>query len=176
MAYNSTVGNVVQTVTNTYQSFVAYTNLSTNADTTITQLTTSITPKFSNSKVLILASITYDWNRDNSGCGFIVYRDNQGGTDAELAKGNALSNNYRVYTDLGANANADQSCMQRSINLVDSPASTNQIQYQIRLQNSSNGGGRNFILNASQHANGNDGNQGDDPKCVSVVTLMELAQ
>ena len=66
MAYNSTVGNVVQTVTNTYQSFVAYTNLSTNADTTITQLTTSITPKFSNSKVLILASITYDWSRNNS--------------------------------------------------------------------------------------------------------------
>ena len=176
MAYNSKVGNVVQTVTNTYQSFAAYTNVSTSSQTTLTQLTTSITPKFSNSKVLILASITYDWNRDNSGCGFIVYRDNQGGTDAELAKGNALSNNYRVYTDLGANANADQSCMQRTINLVDSPASTNQIQYQIRLQNSSNGGGRNFILNASQHANGNDGNQGDDPKCVSVVTLMELAQ
>ena len=176
MAYNSTVGNVVQTVTNTYQSFVAYTNVSTSSQTTLTQLTTSITPKFGNSKILILASITYDWNRDNSGCGFIVYRDNQGGTDAELAKGNALSNNYRVYTDLGANANADQSCMQRTINLVDSPSTNNNIQYQIRLQNSSNGGGRNFILNASQHANGNDGNQSDDPKCVSVVTLMELAQ
>ena len=52
----------------------------------------------------------------------------------------------------------------------------NNIQYQIRLQNSSNGSGQNFILNASMHANGNDGNQGDDPKCVSVVTLMELAQ
>ena len=176
MAYNSTVGNVVQTVTNTYQSYVAYTNLSQNTDYTITQLTTSITPKFSNSKVLILASITYDWNRNNSGCGFVVFRDNNGGTDAALAVGNALSQNYRVYTDLGANSNYDQSCMQRTINLVDSPASTNSIQYQIRLQNSSNGGGRNFILNASQHANGNDGNQADDPKCVSVVTLMELAQ
>ena len=66
--------------------------------------------------------------------------------------------------------------MQRSINLVDSPSTNNNIQYQIRLQNSSNGSGQNFILNASMHANGNDGNQGDDPKCVSVVTLMELAQ
>ena len=55
MAYNSTVGNVVQTVTNTYQSFVAYTNVSTSSQTTLTQLSTSITPKFSNSKVLILA-------------------------------------------------------------------------------------------------------------------------
>lgn len=176
MAYNSTVGNVVQTVTNTYQSFVAYTNVSTSSQTTITQLTTSITPKFNNSKILILASITYDWNRDNSGCGFVVYRDNQGGTDAALTVGNAYSNNYRVYTDLGANANADQSCMQRTINLVDSPSTNNNIQYQIRLQNSSNGGGRNFILNASQHANGSATNQNDDPKCVSVVTLMELAQ
>jgi len=176
MAYNSTVGNVVQTVTNTYQSFVAYTNVSTSSQTTITQLTTSITPKFSNSKILILASITYDWTRDNSGCGFVIYRDNQGGTDATLTVGNALGNNYRVYTDLGSNNNRDQSCMQRSINLVDSPSTLNQIQYQIRLQNASNGGGQNFILNASMHANGNDGNQGDDPKCVSVVTLMELAQ
>ena len=176
MAYNSTVGNVVQTVTNTYQSFAAYTNVSTSSQTTLTQLTTSITPKFSNSKILILASITYDWNRDNSGCGFVVYRDNQGGTDAALTVGNANGQNYRVYTDLGANANADQSCMQRTINLVDSPSTNNNIQYQIRLQNSSNGGGRNFILNASQHANGNDSNQSDDPKCVSVVTLMELAQ
>ena len=176
MAYNSTVGNVVQTVTNTYQSFVAYTNVSTSSQTTITQLTTSITPKFNTSKILILASITYDWNRDNSGCGFVVYRDNQGGTDAELAKGNAYSNNFRVYTDLGANANADQSCMQRTINLVDSPSTNNNIQYQIRLQNSSNGGGRDFILNASQYANGAANNQSDDPKCVSVVTLMELAQ
>ena len=176
MAYNSTVGNVVQTVTNTYQGFVAYTNVSTSSQTTITQLTTSITPKFNNSKILILASITFDWTRDNSGCGFIIYRDNQGGTDAELAKGNALGSNYRCYTDLGSNNNRDQSCMQRSINLVDSPSTNNNIQYQIRLQNSSNGSGQNFILNASMHANGNDGNQGDDPKCVSVVTLMELAQ
>ena len=177
MAYNSTVGNVVQTVTNTYQGFVAYTNVSTSSQTTITQLSTSITPKFSNSKVLVLASITFDWTRDNSGCGFVVYRENTGSSsDAELAKGNALGSNYRVYTDLGSNNNRDQSCMQRSINLVDSPASTNSIQYQIRLQNSSNGSGQNFILNASMHANGNDGNQGDDPKCVSVVTLMELAQ
>ena len=131
MAYNSTVGNVVQTVTNTYQSYVAYTNLSQNTDYTITQLTTSITPKFSNSKVLILASITYDWSRNNSGCGFFIYRDNQGGTDATLAVGNAYSNNFRCFTDLGANSNYDQSCMQRTINLVDSPASTNQIQYQV---------------------------------------------
>ena len=177
MAYNSTVGNVVQTVTNTYQGFAAYTNVSTSSQTPLTQLSTSITPKFSNSKVLILASITYDWNRDNSGCGFVVYRENTGSSaDAELAKGNALGSNYRVFRDLGANSNYDQSCMQRTINLVDSPASTNSIQYQIRLQNSSNGGGRNFVLNASQHANGNDSNQSDDPKCVSVVTLMELAQ
>lgn len=176
MAYNSTVGNVVQTVTNTYQGFVAYTNISTSNQTTITQLTTSITPKFNNSKILILASITFDWTRDNSGCGFIVYRDNQGGTDAELAKGNALGSNYRVYTDLGSNNNQDQTCMQRTINLVDSPSTNNNIQYQIRLQNSNNGSGFNFILNAARHANGNDGNQGDDPKCVSVVTLMELAQ
>ena len=175
MAYNSTVGNVVQTVTNTYQSFVAYTNLSTNADTTITQLTTSITPKFSNSKVLILASITYDWSRNNSGCGFYIYRDNQGGTDATLTVGNAYSNNFRCYTDLGANSNFDQSCMQRTINLVDSPSTNNNIQYQIRLRNS-NSGGQRFILNASQYADGAANNQSDDPKCVSVVTLMELAQ
>ena len=176
MAYNSTVGNVVQTVTNTYQSFAAYTNVSTSSQTTITQLTTSITPKFNSSKILILASITYDWTRDNSGCGFVLFRDNQGGTDADLAKGNAHGSNYRVYTDLGSNNNRDQSCMQRTINLIDSPGTSNQIQYQIRLQNASNGGGQNFILNASMHANGNDTNQGDDPKCVSVVTLMELAQ
>ena len=176
MAYNSTVGNVVQTVTNTYQSYAAYMNVSTSSQTTITQLSTSITPKFSNSKVLILASITYDWSRNNSGCGLIIYRDNNGGTDATLTVGNANGNNYRVYTDLGANSNYDQSCMQRSINLVDSPASTNSIQYQIRLQNSSNGSGQRFILNAAQYDNGNASAQHDDPKCVSVVTLMELAQ
>ena len=175
MAYNSTVGNIVQTVTNTYQSYVAYTNLSANSDTTVTQLSTSITPKFSNSKVLILASITYDWSRNNSGCGFFIYRDNNGGTDATLSVGNANGNNFRCFTDLGANSNFDQSCMQRTINLVDSPSSTNSIQYQIRLRNSNSSTHR-FILNAAQYDNGNASSQHDDPKCVSVITLMELAQ
>ena len=57
----------------------------------------------------------------------------------------------------------------------DSPSTNNNIQYQIRLRNS-NSGGQRFILNASQYADGAANNQSDDPKCVSVVTLMELAQ
>ena len=59
---------------------------------------------------------------------------------------------------------------------MDSPGTSNQIQYQIRLQNAPNSSGQNFILNASMHANGSATNQSDDPKCVSVVTLMEIAQ
>tara|TARA_A100000172_G_scaffold73791_1_gene55540 strand:- start:240 stop:767 length:528 start_codon:yes stop_codon:yes gene_type:complete len=175
MAFHSESRNIVQVQTTTYTGFAAY-SMSGNSEAHISNLNTEITPKFSDSKVLILATITYDWTRNNSGGGFRIFRNDlsNNSNDETIGLGDSFSNNYRVYTDFGANSNFDQSCMQRTLNLLDAPATTNTLRYQFYGYNVSST--RKLVINAAQYNDGSASGQDDDPKCVSQVVLMEVAQ
>ena len=175
MAIHSESRNIIQVQTTTYTGFAAF-SMGSGAEAHISSLNTEITPKFSDSKVLILATITYDWNRSNSGGGFRMFRNDlsNNSNDATIGLGNYYSNNYRVFTDFGANANSDQSCMQRTLNFLDAPATTNTLRYQFYGFNVT--GNRKMVINAAQYADGAASGQSDDPKCASQVVLMEVAQ
>jgi len=132
----------------------------------ITGLSATITPSSTSNKILIMVSVNYDYNRTNSGGGFRIYR---GATSLTAATGDAAGSRYRVISDFGANANADQSGMHRSFSYLDSPSSTSSLTYQVYQYQA--GGGQTFYLNRSQ----NDADQGDDPRMSSTITLMEIS-
>ena len=164
--------NVVQ-ITNTIKNNYSYYSISQNAETgNLAGLSASITPKTTSSQVLVMYSINYDWSRGNSGGFFKLYR---GSTLLTGALGNANGNNYRCVTDLGANADRDQSFMQRHIIYLDSPSTTSSVTYNLRARNCNNDGTQRLTLGATQGGNGNNSGQIDDGKAICTVTLWEIA-
>ena len=164
--------NVVQ-ITNTIKNNYSYYSISQNAETgNLAGLSASITPKTTSSQVLVMYSINYDWSRDKSGGFYKLYR---GSTLLTGALGNANGNNYRCVTDLGANADRDQSFMQRHIIYLDSPSTTSSVTYNLRARNCNNDGTQRLTLGATQGGNGNNSGQIDDGKAICTVTLWEIA-
>ena len=135
--------NVVQ-ITNTIKNNYSYYSISQNAETgNLAGLSASITPKTTSSQVLVMYSINYDWSRGNSGGFFKLYR---GSTLLTGALGNANGSNYRCVTDLGANADRDQSFMQRHIIYLDSPSTTSSVTYNLRAKNCNKEGSQSIII------------------------------
>jgi hypothetical protein len=135
-------------------------------DTAITGLSASITPSSTSSKILVMYSINYDSTRGNSGGGFRIYRN---GSHLSSASGNAAGGRYTVTGDFGANANADQSGMHRSFTYLDSPSSTSALTYQIYVNQ--DGSSWTTHINRARA----DGDQADDGRFSSTITLMEVA-
>ena len=140
---------------------------STNAsgNTAITGLSVSITPSATSSKILVMYSVNYDSNRSNSGGGFRIYRN----ASTLLANAAAAGNRYLVNADFGANANQDQSGMHRSFTYLDSPSSTSSLTYQLYIHKFDTS--YYAYINRSQ----TDANEGDDPRMVSSITVMEVS-
>lgn len=134
--------------------------------TAITGLSASITPKSTSSRILIMTTINYDNNRGNSGGGFVIFRN---GSLLSGAVGQAQSSQYAVFGDFGANANADQSGMSRSFQVIDSPSTTSTLTYDIRITQDSTS--YTTYVNRARA----DVNQNDDGRFASSIILLEIA-
>ena len=156
----SKIIQVVQTV-----KTGTYTAANSSGTFEVTGMNASITPKATSSKVLIIFSLNCDNQKDNSGGGFRIYRNgsNIGGATAPSA-----GNRYTVNTDFGANANRDQSGMNKNFFYLDSPNTTGSTTYKLYIYKQSSD---RWYLNRSQQ----DANQNDDPRMISTVTLLEVA-
>jgi hypothetical protein len=131
----------------------------------ITGLSVSITPSATSSKILVMYSVNYDNNRSNSGGGFRIYRN----ASTLLANADSAGNRYLVNADFGANANQDQAGMHRSFTYLDSPSATSSLTYQLYIHKFDSS--YTAYINRSQ----TDANEGDDPRMVSSITVMEVS-
>tara|TARA_B100001778_G_scaffold253879_1_gene213945 strand:- start:62 stop:580 length:519 start_codon:yes stop_codon:yes gene_type:complete len=145
------------------------------SSTTLTQndedgvgLDATITPKSTSSRILILASINFDTNRQNCAGGFRLRRGGESGT--LIANADTASNRYEVHSGFGANADMDQSNRHTTIHFLDHPNTTSSTNYVILPTFNEGGGSMQFYLNRAQQ----DPNQNDDGRFVSTVTLVEF--
>jgi hypothetical protein len=135
-------------------------------DTAISGLSVSITPRFASSKILIMYSVNYDSTRGNSGGGFRIFRN---GSHLTGASGASAGNRYTVNADFGANYNADQSGMHRSGQMLDSPNTTSTLTYALYVYQDSSS--YTTYINRAR----TDGNEGDDGRFASTITVLEIA-
>ena len=140
-------GSVIQTVQTNYS-----TEVTTTGTTWVTSgLTASITPKFSTSKILVIANIGCFWLADASKNGVLtIYR---GSTNLSPA-GTALLNGFGALRSDGGSVQSNETMV-----YLDSPATTSSTTYTVYFANFYNG----FTVGV-QH-NG----------AVSTMTLMEIA-
>ena len=123
-AINMSTGSVVQVVQATTTSAVSTTSLS----ATNTNITASITPLFSTSKVLIMINTTYGVSRGTSNTyGDIYYQITRGGTVVAGPQRMALNFGVTTWADF------DQ---QITINYLDSPATTSSTTYTLQMYQS----------------------------------------
>lgn len=137
-------GSVLQVVNATYS-----TNVTTSSSSPVTtNLTATITPKFSTSKILIQAVIEGSYNNANNAAGtsFYLYKN-----------GSNLTSSFITFTNYLGAANA--LIMSVPINYLDSPATTSATTYAIYFCRGSGSGSVTVQQN-------ND---------VSTITLIEIA-
>ncbi len=156
----SKIIQVVQTVKTS-----TYTSSNTSGTFEVTGMNASITPKASSSKVLIIFSLNCDNQKDNSQGGFRIYRN---GAHLTAASAPSAGNRYTCNTTVGANANRDQSGMNKNFFYLDSPNTTSSRTYALYIYKVTND---EITINMST----TDANQNDDPRMISTVTLMEVA-
>jgi hypothetical protein len=157
---NAPSGSVVQVQSYTYTS-----TWSTTGTDTATPLSVSITPSSASNKVLIFAVIQYDETRGNAGGGWRITRNG-----SVIGNAPSAGNRYTVHAGFNANANADQSLMNSQVLFLDSPSTTSSITYNIRVYRGNAGSFSTFINRARA-----DSDDGDDPRAVSTITVMEIA-
>jgi len=134
---NMPAGSVLQVVQAIYstQTLIAsgtYTDIG---------LSVSITPKFSTSKVLILASALADMTRSNGsaqGGGISIVRNS---TAVWTPNPNGSSQPYTWYVQIGSGASVEVTTMM-NLNYLDSPATTSATTYKIQgaIYSTGNGG------------------------------------
>jgi hypothetical protein len=151
-------GSVLQVVSVTKTD--AFTSSATGAFTDITNMSASITPTSSSSKILVLASATCSGQSSVSGS---IIRLVRGSTaidvgDAAGSRSPATTNAYQL--DSG-----QSECI--SINFLDSPATTSSTTYKLQFRIE----GGTFYFNRSQ----SDGDNGGVGRFASTITLMEIA-
>ncbi len=135
--------------------------------TAIPGLSATITPRSTSSKILIMTTINYDSTRGNSGGGFAIFRN---GSFLDGAAGQAAGSEYRVFGDFGANANADQSGMSRSFQVIDAPATASAVTYDIRFCQDSTS----FTTHINRGRADITSNT-DDGRFASSILLLEIA-
>lgn len=159
-------GRVIQVVSTVKTDAFSGTAPDVNTYTAITGLSVSITPSSTSSKIFVTATVNYDSTRGNSGGGFAIFR-NGSRLDSFIGVSNGIQ--FRVFGDFGANANADQSGMSRTIQFLDSPSSTSALTYDIRFTQDSTGF-TTYINRARADAQNT-----DDGRFASTITVMEIS-
>lgn len=173
---NMPAESVIQVVHNVDNSRRLFSGIPSNSwQSSYNNLDTTITPIFSNSKLLVIYSIHYGACRgDGSLTGSVFIRATRNGSeDAELNGGDGTSG-YRCFSQFRSFNDVQRFHMNQGVLYrIIEPQTTNSLTFgmDFRLQN----GGR-FSINRDP-APSSDSSRGDhSPTGISTITLMELRQ
>ena len=146
--------NVVSSSKTDTQTFT-----STDTDVTITGLSCAITPKSTSSKILIMGHLSIGNNTATARTYCKLFRDS-----TQVGLGDAGGNSQ----DRAMSAIDTRPWEQRSvpINFLDSPSTTSQITYTVKLAS----GSQPYHVNKDGEDNG-----GNHSRCICTLTVMEIA-
>jgi hypothetical protein len=133
----------------------------------ITDLNTSITPKFSDSKVLVNFSLTYEVNHDTV---FRLFRTTSGVGTVEIGRNTTDANYWSGIWVPGYDADSSTTPTTNSFIYIDTAATTGQITYQLMIQ-SAGAAANSFFLNRSISSTGGVSNEVG----ISQIILQELS-
>ena len=155
-------GGIIQVVSTTFTGTWSGSSGSGTFDN-IDDLNTSITPKFSTSKIFVMVNIgQWDSSGLNQRGSIRLVRDS-----TAICVGDAASNRTRSSaTTFGANSNTDQGGL--NICFMDSPATTSAVTYKVQSQ--TEGSYTTYINRSSSDADSSSIN-----RCASTMTLMEIS-
>ena len=155
-------GGIIQVVSTTFTGTWSGSSGSGTFDN-IDDLNTSITPKFSTSKIFVMVNIgQWDSSGLNQRGSIRLVRDS-----TAICVGDAAGNRQRSSaTTFGANSNTDQGGL--NICFMDSPATTSAVTYKVQSQTE---GSYTTYINRSS----SDADSGTIQRCASTVTLMEIS-
>lgn len=134
-----------------------------NGGSTTIGLSVTITPKYANSKILLLSHITYSCYGTTYGAYYI-----RNGVEISASTGDARSNRQRVTGGFALERDGNQSNT-FILQYIDSPGTTSAITYQIGVRNDN---GYEFRLNRT----GNDQDNGVGSNTASSITAIEIKQ
>lgn len=154
---------VRQTSLNTRQ---VYSSIST--WTALSGLSVSITPKFSNSSILLSTTFACSTGADTT-TAFRWHRSISGGSSGYLPYGTGYSTDWDAHFKSGSSNNGYWQ-VTTSHQLLDSPGTTSAITYSIHFRPYDSG--RTFYFNGASDASAN----ADRSYCVPTITAMEIAQ
>lgn len=157
VAYNSVLQVVSTTKTDAFSSTTI------NSWTDVTGLSVSVTPKFSSSKILVIASVTGNFYVvGTSGRGLRLARDTTG-----LAVGDAAgSRTQSTSSDHMSSTEIQQSV---TMQYLDSPSSVSSLTYKVQFFAVTGG---TFYVNRSS----GDADANYTQRTSSTITVMEIAQ
>ena len=154
----STVGSVLQVVSTTKTDTFSTTSTS---FTDVTGLSVTITPRFSTSRILVIASVT--GSGDNGvASGHIRMVRGSTGVFVGDASGSRVQG-FRIETPLSS------APLTYGLSFLDSPATTSAVTYAIQARTVATGS---FYINRSK----SDTDNADNPRSASSITVMEIAQ
>jgi hypothetical protein len=156
-------GGIIQVVSTTFTGTWSGSSGSNTFDT-VTDLNTTITPKFNTSKIFIMLFIgQWDSSGSNQRGGIRLLRDS-----TAICVGDAGSNRTRVSgTVVGSNANTDTNGGFH-INFLDSPATTSAVTY--KVQSMTEGSYTTYVNRSASDADSSSVTRG-----ASTLTLMEVS-
>ena len=156
-------GGIIQVVSTTFTGTWSGSSGSNTFDT-ITDLNTTITPKFNTSKIFIMVCIgQWDSNGSDQRGGLRLLRDS-----TAICIGDAASSRSRsTVSTVGSNANTDTNGGTH-IHFMDSPATTSAVTY--KLQSMTEGSYTTYINRSSS-----DADSGTINRTASTMTLMEIS-
>lgn len=154
-------GGTVKTRSTWYGGEVSYSAPNNNVGTTIAALSTSIQPEATTNKVLVMICISYECHHDS------VFRLYRGST--EIGRNTTSSSRYSGFAMVPYDTNVDSTPTTQTMFYLDSPNTTSNITYSIKIQSSSGG---NYTLRLNRDMN----NAGADARenASSSMFLMEL--
>lgn len=165
---NDTGGAIIQVVqTAKTDTFVTSASVT---DTAITGLTVSITPKRSDSKILVMVNLGVA--AENAQGAATKLTRTVGGTTTQISladsAGSRSRSSFAGSGYRGSSANHTYQVRHQSVTYLDSPSTTSAITYGVQVSSISNG----TWINRTQ----DDGNNSDRFRGVSYITVMEVAQ
>ena len=160
----SGVGKILQVKSSAFTNVQAISSADTRTD--ITNLSVSITPSSTSSKILLNTHISYGGSDNNLYASAYLMRDNTDIGVNTTATGNQFNISFGI--ELVGQANETYKLRNSSMTFLDSPASTNALVYKVQGRVDSNG--TLYINRDGQSANADYSSRG-----ISTITVMEVS-
>ena len=164
MGYDGAVLRVVNTVkTDTFST-------ASTSFTVVTGLTATITPRFNDSKILIIASVHFSEDAQAESASFALGKD---GSVIDAFTADAAGNRQRAamhgFPSDGAASDTENGMFSSTVTCLDSPASTDEITYSVMMRTAN---GNTMYVNRTKEDRDT---SSYDPRVISTLTLMEIA-